>query len=61
MLPLGLALIADDVPGLKCRLEQAACWLERIWHRLRRPRSKHKAEFSEIRNFRASGKEGTTG
>jgi hypothetical protein len=47
MLPLGLALIADDVPGLKCRLEQAACWLERIWHRLRRPRSKHKPEFSE--------------
>jgi hypothetical protein len=30
MLPLGLALIADDVPWLKTRLEQAARWCERM-------------------------------
>ena len=29
MLPLGLALIADDVPWLQVRLEQAARWCER--------------------------------
>jgi hypothetical protein len=36
MLPLGLALIADDMPWLKCRLEQAARWCERVWASLRR-------------------------
>jgi len=35
MLPLGLALIADDVPWLKVRLEQAARWIERMWSRIR--------------------------
>jgi hypothetical protein len=38
MLPLGLALIADDVPWLKARLEQAARWCEKMWHRLPRRR-----------------------
>jgi hypothetical protein len=36
MLPLGLALIADDVPWLKARLEQAARWCERMWRKVRR-------------------------
>ena len=36
MLPLGLALIADDVPWLKVRLEQAARWIERMWRKVRR-------------------------
>ncbi len=36
MLPLGLALIADDVPWLQVRLEQAARWCERMWRRVRR-------------------------
>ena len=36
MLPLGLALIADDVPWLKARLEQAARWCERVWRKVRR-------------------------
>jgi hypothetical protein len=31
MLPLGLALLAEDFPGLKPRLERAARWLERRW------------------------------
>jgi hypothetical protein len=35
MLPLGLALIADDVPWLKTRLEQAARWCERMWRKVR--------------------------
>ena len=34
MLPLGLALIAEDVPGLKPWLERAARAIERQWHRL---------------------------
>ncbi|RVU14373.1 hypothetical protein [Methylobacterium oryzihabitans] len=34
MLPLGLALIAEDVPGLKPWLERAARAIERLWHRL---------------------------
>jgi hypothetical protein len=38
MLPLGLALIADDVPWLKARLEQAARWCERVWRKVRRRR-----------------------
>ncbi|GEP04563.1 hypothetical protein [Methylobacterium oxalidis] len=35
MLPLGLALLAQDVPGLKVPLEKAARGIERLWHRLR--------------------------
>jgi len=35
MLPLGLALIADDVPWLQVRLEQAARWCERMGRRMR--------------------------
>ena len=31
MLPLGLALLAEDLPGLKPRLERAARWLETRW------------------------------
>ena len=29
MLPLGLALLAEDWPGLKARLEDSARWIER--------------------------------
>jgi hypothetical protein len=36
MLPLGLALIADDIPWLKYRLELAARWCERLWGKVRR-------------------------
>ncbi|MDR7038717.1 MULTISPECIES: hypothetical protein [Methylobacterium] len=35
MLPLGLALLAQDVPGLKVPLEKAARGLERLWNRIR--------------------------
>jgi len=38
MLPLGLAMIADDVPWLKRRLEQVARWLEKTWRRFHRTR-----------------------
>lgn len=31
MLPLGLALLAQDVPWLKVPLEKAARWIERTW------------------------------
>ena len=31
MLPLGLALLAEDVPGLKDPLERGALWLEHRW------------------------------
>ena len=34
MLPLGLALIAEDWPGIKPYLESAARWCERIWWRI---------------------------
>lgn len=34
MLPLGLALLSQDVPGLKVPLEHAARWIERIWARI---------------------------
>ena len=34
MLPLGLALLAQDVPGLKVPLERAARWIEATWARL---------------------------
>ena len=35
MLPLGVALLAEDVPGMKTPLEVAARWLVNAWHRLR--------------------------
>ncbi|WP_236033792.1 hypothetical protein [Belnapia mucosa] len=35
MLPLGLALMSDDVPRLKPPLERTARWTERQWRRLR--------------------------
>ena len=35
MLPLGLALISQDVPALKVPLEASAQWLERMWAKLR--------------------------
>ena len=31
MLPLGLALLAEDLPGLKPRLERSARWIEARW------------------------------
>ena len=36
MLPLGLALLAQDVPALKVPLEVCARWCERTWARLAR-------------------------
>lgn len=38
MLPLGLALLAEDDPRLKRRLEGASLWMEGVWHRIRRRR-----------------------
>ena len=35
MLPLGLALMSDDVPWLKVRLEKASRGAERLWARVR--------------------------
>jgi hypothetical protein len=35
MLPLGLALLAQDVPGLKVPMEKSARWIERQWRRWR--------------------------
>jgi hypothetical protein len=35
MLPLGLALMSDDIPWLKVPLEKAARGIERVWRRLR--------------------------
>lgn len=35
MLPLGLALLADDVPRLKPTLERTAMRVEMLWQRLR--------------------------
>jgi hypothetical protein len=35
MLPLGLALLAEDMPGLKPQLERAARWCERRWRAFR--------------------------
>jgi hypothetical protein len=34
MLPLGLALLAEDAPGLKPRFERTARWLGRRWRSL---------------------------
>lgn len=35
MLPLGAALLAEDVPGMKGPLERAAQWLAAAWRRVR--------------------------
>jgi hypothetical protein len=35
MLPLGLALLAQDVPGLKVPMEKSARWIEQQWRRWR--------------------------
>lgn len=35
MLPLGLALLAQDVPALKVPMEKSARWIERTWRRWR--------------------------
>ncbi len=35
MLPVGLALLAQDVPGLKVPLEKSARWIEATWKRLK--------------------------
>jgi hypothetical protein len=34
MLPLGLALLSQDIPWLKVPLEKAARWIERTWENL---------------------------
>ncbi len=34
MLPLGLALLAQDVPGLKVPLEKSARWIAATWNDL---------------------------
>ncbi|TGD99886.1 hypothetical protein EU555_11370 [Methylobacterium nonmethylotrophicum] len=34
MLPLGLALLSEDIPGMKPSLERAARWLEAKWTRV---------------------------
>ena len=36
MLPLGLALMSEDIPAMKVPLERAARWLEGQWRKLRR-------------------------
>ena len=38
MLPLGLALMSDDVPWLKTPLEHAVRWMERPWRKARTAR-----------------------
>lgn len=35
MLPLGIALLAEDVPGMKAPLEKVARWIVKTWRRLR--------------------------
>ena len=35
MLPLGLALMSDDIPWLKVPLEKASRGIERLWARVR--------------------------
>lgn len=40
MLPLGLALLAQDVPALKVPMEKSARWIERQWQRWRERRSR---------------------
>ncbi|MFH6784296.1 MULTISPECIES: hypothetical protein [Methylobacterium] len=34
MLPLGLALLSEDLPGMKPSLERSARWLEEKWRRV---------------------------
>ena len=34
MLPLGLALLSQDVPWLKAPLERSALWIEAAWRRV---------------------------
>ncbi len=34
MLPLGLALLSEDLPGMKPSLERSARWLEDNWRRV---------------------------
>ncbi|TNC10351.1 hypothetical protein FF100_23455 [Methylobacterium terricola] len=34
MLPLGLALLSEDLPGMKPGLERSARWLEERWKRV---------------------------
>ncbi|KMO31194.1 hypothetical protein VQ02_26675 [Methylobacterium variabile] len=34
MLPLGLALLSEDIPGMKPSLERSARWIEARWARL---------------------------
>jgi hypothetical protein len=38
MLPLGLALLSQDVPWLKAPLETSARWIESAWRRVSRRR-----------------------
>jgi hypothetical protein len=38
MLPVGLALMSQDVPQMKPPLERSARWIERMWQRLARRR-----------------------
>lgn len=40
MLPLGFALLSQDVPALKVPLERAARWCERVWRRMFGPRER---------------------
>jgi hypothetical protein len=35
MLPLGLGLLAEDLPGMKPSLEKASRWLMKQWRKLR--------------------------
>ena len=35
MLPVGLALLSEDIPGLKVPLERSARWITRTWARMR--------------------------
>jgi hypothetical protein len=35
MLPLGLALLSDDIPWFKVPLEKTTRWIERMWRRVR--------------------------
>ena len=44
MLPLGLALLAQDVPALKVPMEKAARWIERQWRRWRPKKDEAGAE-----------------
>ena len=36
MLPVGLALLSQDLPVLKVPLERSARWIEDLWARIRR-------------------------